>query len=140
MERLEQRITELERRASRYRNALVLLVVGMCGVAVVGATNRSLYGIDEDGIITGKTLYLVNDEGKLAVGLGSDDGGNGMLHVYSITGELLMALGEGANGFQIQGYNKTGEGVVQLTADDYGNGVVGAFNRKGMGRTLIPGP
>ena len=60
MERLEQRITELERRASRYRNALGLLGVGMWGVAVVGATNRSRYGIDEDGIITGKTLYLVN--------------------------------------------------------------------------------
>jgi hypothetical protein len=25
-------------------------------------------------------------------------------------------------------------------ADDYGNGVVGAYNRKGMGRTLKPGP
>ena len=60
MERLEQRITELDRRTSRYRNALVLLVVGLCGVAVVGATNEGFYGIDEDGIITGKTLYLVN--------------------------------------------------------------------------------
>ena len=39
-----------------------------------------------------------------------------------------------------EGFNKTGEGVVQLYADDYGNGVVGAFNRKGKGRTLEPGP
>ena len=68
MERLEQRITELERRASRYRNALVLLVVGMCGVSVVGATNRSLYGIDENGNITGKRLFLFNDTGQVAVG------------------------------------------------------------------------
>ncbi len=27
-----------------------------------------------------------------------------------------------------------------LAADEYGNGVVGAWNRKGMGRTLKPGP
>ena len=37
-------------------------------------------------------------------------------------------------------YNKTGEEVVQLRADEYGNGLVGAYHRKGMGRTLKPGP
>jgi hypothetical protein len=36
--------------------------------------------------------------------------------------------------------NKTGDEIVQLYADDYGNGVVGAFNRKGKGRTLQPRP
>ena len=36
--------------------------------------------------------------------------------------------------------NKTGEEVIQLRVDEYGNGVVGAYNRKGMGRTLQPGP
>ena len=30
--------------------------------------------------------------------------------------------------------------VVVLQDDDYGNGYVGAFDRKGMGRTLKPGP
>ena len=37
-------------------------------------------------------------------------------------------------------FNKTGEGIAQVKADDYGNGVVGAWNRKGKGRTLQPGP
>ena len=36
--------------------------------------------------------------------------------------------------------NKTGEDVVQLGVDEYGNGKVGAYNRKGKGRTLKPGP
>jgi len=27
-----------------------------------------------------------------------------------------------------------------MYADDYGNGVIGAWNRKGEGRTLEPGP
>ena len=38
MEEFERRLSQLERRANRYRNALVLLVVGLCGVAVVGGT------------------------------------------------------------------------------------------------------
>jgi len=29
--------------------------------------------------------------------------------------------------------------VVQLRADEYGNGVVGAYDRKSKGRTLKPG-
>jgi len=35
--------------------------------------------------------------------------------------------------------NKTGEEVVQILVDEYGNGKVGAYNRKGMGKTLKPG-
>jgi hypothetical protein len=35
--------------------------------------------------------------------------------------------------------NRTNEPVVTLQADDYGNGVVGAWDRKGQGRTLKPG-
>ena len=31
--------------------------------------------------------------------------------------------------FFFEGYNKTGEGVVQLPANYYCNGVVGAYNR-----------
>ena len=53
---------------------------------------------------------------------------------------IYAGAGSDGAGFLFQGYNKTGEGVVQLAVDDYGNGVVGAFNRKGKGRTLKPGP
>jgi len=37
-------------------------------------------------------------------------------------------------------FNKTGETIASMYADEYGNGVVGAYNRKGNGRTLQPGP
>ena len=37
-------------------------------------------------------------------------------------------------------YNKTNDSIVQLHADEYGNGVVGAYNRKGLGRELKPRP
>jgi|TARA_B110000116_G_scaffold9916_1_gene8242 hypothetical protein len=39
----------------------------------------------------------------------------------------------------VQVFNKTGEGIATMKADEYGNGVVGAWNRKGKGRTLKPG-
>ena len=69
---VEQRVTELERRASRYRNALVLLVVGLCAVAVVGATNEGRWGIDENGVITGKHLriFVVYLTGKIGIDCG----------------------------------------------------------------------
>jgi hypothetical protein len=44
------------------------------------------------------------------------------------------------NGGLVEVFNTAGEDVVQMYADDYGNGVVGAYNRKGTGRTLESGP
>ena len=56
-------------------------------------------------------------------------------------GEHLIYAGAGKEGNgQLSLTNKTGEQVVQLYADEYGNGVVYAGNRKGIGRTLEPGP
>jgi len=221
---LEQRVAELERRATRYRNALLLMVVGVCAVAVVGATT-------DDGMIRGQSLFLQNEQGETVIyagpdvegnglfvahsktgtdliragatteghgrltvrsktgtdliqagattigngllavrsktgtelfyagagtttgdGLlrvrsntgtdliyaGADADGDGLLRVHSKTGrDLIYAGGDtDGTGFLFEGYNKTGEGVVQLFVDDYGNGVVGAYNRKGKGRTL----
>jgi hypothetical protein len=73
---------------------------------------------------------------------GADTEGDGLLMVNSKSGKDLVRAGAGGdrNGFLFEGYNKTGEAVVQLAVDDYGNGVVGAYNRKGKGRTLKPGP
>ena len=67
--------------------------------------------------VTAQELFIENDAGLLQVGLSANETG-GMLGIY----------------------NKTGEGVVQLRADQHGNGVVGVYNRKGLGRTLEPGP
>ena len=71
---------------------------------------------------------------------GAATSGDGLLTVSSKTGQDLINAGSGSddNGFMFEGYNKTGEVVVQLKADDYGNGLVGAYNRKGMGTTLEP--
>ena len=72
----------------------------------------------------------------------SSKAGNGQLEVNSSTGEQRIYLGSSkeGNGFFIQGYNKTGERVVQLKADDYGNGYVGSFDRYGKGKGLMHRP
>ena len=159
---VEERLECLERRANRYRNEMVLLVMSVCSVALIGATS-------DDGIITGKGLFITNDEGVpvfSVTGLGiinakgifldNDEGvnvlyvgahldGHGTLRINSKTGQDLIWAGASptGNGFYFRGFNKrgaAGSGVVQLYADDYGNGVVGAYNRKGKGRTLESGP
>ena len=59
----------------------------------------------------------------------------------TITALILMAVAVAflLCGGRLNIVNKTDETVVQLKADEYGNGYVGAFNRKGKGRTLQPG-
>ena len=52
--------------------------------------------------------------------------------------EALLAQGAGNSGGRIGVFNKTGEQVISLTVDAYGNGKVGAWNREGTGRTLTP--
>ena len=49
-------------------------------------------------------------------------------------------MGAVSGGGAIAGFNKTGDQIIDLQPDEYGNGVVWAGNRKGMGRTLQPGP
>ena len=55
-------------------------------------------------------------------------------------GKDLVGLTTSDNGGMIYVSNKTGETIAVMVADEYGNSVVGAYNRKGMGRTLQPGP
>ena len=83
-------------------------------------------------------LSTQSSTGKQLIFAGSDVDGEGLLTVNSKAGKRRVHLGssKSVDGFYIEGYNKTGEMVVRLKADDYGNGVVGAYNRKGYGRTL----
>ena len=54
-------------------------------------------------------------------------------------GKELVELSSSDNGGLVYVYNKTGESIAQMYADDYGNGVLWAGNRKGKGKTLKPG-
>ena len=55
-------------------------------------------------------------------------------------GKDLVGLNTSDNGGMIYVSNKTGETIAVMEADEYGNGLVGAYNRKGKGKQLKPGP
>jgi hypothetical protein len=59
----------------------------------------------------------------------------------TITALILMAVAVAflLCGGRLNIVNKTDETVVQLKAEEYGNGFVGAFDRHVKGRTLQPG-
>jgi hypothetical protein len=108
-------------------------------------------------------LKVSNKDGKDIIYFGGDTGGDGLLKVSNKDGKDLIYAGantagdglltvsnkDGGEGVQVQGmasgggaglvvHNKTGEAIVQLVADEYGRGFVGAFDRQGKGRTLTP--
>jgi len=86
-------------------------------------------------------LAIKNREGKEIAYLGpSEDGEGGLLKIENKKGEDHIQLAAGENGGEVIILNKTRGEVIQLYADEYGNGVVGAYNRKGVGRELKPGP
>ena len=70
----------------------------------------------------------------------NSEGDIGGVYTYQPNGKKLVSMSANDNGGLINVYNKTGEAIAALKADEYGNGVVGAYNRKGMGRMLQPGP
>jgi hypothetical protein len=106
-----------------------------------------MYGKDNIEQISFKALELGSDvfvkspDRKASVGIHAD-----LIRSYMWAGgpekSGVFIEGEGGPGEsgEIVIRNKTGESVVHLYADKYGKGVVGAYNRKGMGRTLKPGP
>ena len=162
---VEQRLEQLEKRNKRLTVALTMTVVAMAAVVTVAAIG---YKDDRFGIVTAhkvitRHIFVENDAGDIVVTLGVNDGGdglvwtqsakgknlveltstvdgNGTVSTYQPNGKELVTLNSTDSGGVVQVSNKTGEPIAQMRADDYGNGVVGAWNRKGKGRTLEPGP
>jgi hypothetical protein len=103
---IEQRLDKLEKQNKRFKIAFTELAVALCGVVSMAATDR--VGVFE--AVFAKAIYVKDDSG------------------------IKVAIGVDSNGGFVSLYNKTGEEIVQLTADDYGKGEVRAYNRKGKGR------
>jgi hypothetical protein len=116
--------------------ALVSLSVDVGGSGMVttyGPTGKELVDLaattEGDGAI-----ITYSPTGKKLVGLAVTTEGDGAIITYSPTGKNLVSLGVTENGGALYVHNRTGEAIVTLQADDYGNGEVGAWNRKGKGR------
>ena len=156
---MEQRMDQLEKRNKRLTVALTMTVVAMCAVVTMAATGEKYSGVDT---VVARHIAVVNDAGEIVVSLGANDGGNGLVYTMSANGNDLVMLtstdnGNGAvttyqsngkdlvnltstdNGGMVYVMNKTNETIADMKADEYGNGLVGAYNSKGDGRTLKPG-
>ena len=131
-----------------------------------GYDTQTAVSLGSDGLLGGEVMtWHIN--GERAVRLGSEDDAdqpNGFVETYNSSGKKLVEVTSFAeygtvttyqpngkesvrlstkwelNGSSVEVNNKTSETIAQMYDDEYGNGVVWAGNRKGMGRTLKPGP
>jgi len=133
---MEERMDQLEKRNKRLTVALTMTVVAMCAVVTMAATGEKYSAIDT---VVARHIAVVNDAGEIVVSLGANDGGNGLVYTMSANGNDLVMLTSTDNGGMVYIMNKTNERIADMKADEYGNGLVGAYNSKGDGRTLKPG-
>lgn len=84
-------------------------------------------------------LQIVNLSGKGTVVVQAHKD-VGLLTTFGPEGKPLVSVSGNDRGGSLNVYNKTGEQIGLMYADEYGNGLVGAYNRAGKGRTLTPGP
>ena len=139
---IEQRLDQLEKRNKRLTVALTMTVVAMAAVVTMAATGEKRGVFD---MVVARTIFVKNDAGKVVVGLGANDDGDGLVETNSAKGKELVALsstldGEGTvmtfqpNGKELVALgsnpdgggvwvnNKTGESIASMSADEYGNG------------------
>jgi hypothetical protein len=131
---IEQRLEQVERQTKRLRMAVVVLAAALCGVVSMAATR---WEFSEFDVIRAKSIQVINKSGKSVVSLdaiASDQAG--MIRTFSSSGRMLIHIGTTENGGYISVNNKTGEAIADIAADDYGNGEIGAYNRKGKGRVF----
>ena len=118
---------------------VVLLLVGglLAAWAGVGATDGVPGGVRE------RKFLVVKDLGTPVVESGTTEGGGGLLSVNSDAGEIRLHLAgatPGKTGGALRIANAAGQFVIVLRPDRVGNGLVGAYDRDGVGSELKPWP
>lgn len=98
-------------------------------------TRQVVLGTYEDG----GAVVVVDSEGIPRVSISAQKLG-GAVTITNREGNERAKLGATEDGGVLTINNKTGTKVVHAGVDEYGNGVVGVFDRKGKGRALLPGP
>lgn len=82
---------------------------------------------------------LYSREGKDLVLLGANNGsGGGQVGVFAGSGQEQARLVASANGGWLNIWNERGDDVVQVYADEYGQGYVGVWDRTGNGKAMTP--
>ena len=85
-------------------------------------------------------IFLSNAAVRPIVGLLVLIKGSWAVTNYDHRGAGRLTQRENGQGGYIKIKNKTDDVVAEIAADEYGNGLVLSWNRKGKGRTLQLGP
>lgn len=95
--------------------------------------------VDADG--NGRLLIGSRAQRPL-VSAGADKKGDGQFLLFSGAERTALSAGVDAtgNGGIVDLYNRAGQGVVQLSCDAQGSGMVGTYDAKGAGRALKARP
>ena len=135
---VEQRLDQLEKRNKRLTVALTMTVVAMAAVVTMAATGKKS---GDFATVTARFIWVVSEDGRTLVQLGPDRiHGGGSVRTYQPNGMNAVELGVSDNGGEVKVRNRKAKIIAEMTADHQGNGVVGAYNQKGEGRSLQPGP
>jgi hypothetical protein len=130
---IEQRLEQVERQTKRLRIAVVVLATALCGVVSMAAKGNDIGYYKkifaEEIIVRDPSANNPQPIWLLPVG----EGGMIVVSDDSKSSVSMVALDHQSSGV-IRVHNKTGEEIITLQADEYGNGEVGAWNRKGKGR------
>ena len=111
---IEQRLYQLEKRNKRLTIALTMTVVEMCAVVTMAATGEKYSEFD---IVKARHIFVTNDAGDIVVGLGANDGGDGLVWTRSAEGKELVRLTAtvGDEG-PVMTYQPNGKELVKLTS------------------------
>ena len=137
MDGMNARVRRLEREVRVGRILLLLVGVLLVAWAGLGATD----GIPE--VVRARKFLVVNDQGTPVVEIGTTESGGGLLSVNSAAGEIRLHLAGATpanTGGTLRIANVAGQFVIVLRPDRVGNGLVGAYDRDGVGSELKPWP
>ena len=105
LEQVEQQNQRILRTNKRLTVALTMTVVAMAAVVTMAATGEKRGGFD---MVVARKIFVKNDAGKVVVGLGANDDGDGLVETNSAKGKELVALGSNPDGGGVWVINKTG--------------------------------
>ena len=95
----------------------------------------SSWKVTEFDVVRAKVVEVVNRKEDRVVSLDAIAADHaGMIRTFSSSGRMLIHMGTTDNGGYLSVSNKTDESTADIAADDYGNGEIDAYNRKGKGR------
>lgn len=130
---IEQRLEQVERQTKRLRIAVVVLAAALCGVVSMAATESEIGNFKE---IYATKIVVKDPNSPTDILMAVHRFGGGISISNANESTVVLSANSNENGGTIFLRNKTGDQVITIGADEYGNGEVGAWNRKGKGRVL----